>query len=45
VEYQRDELDAALRHVTEGIARLRPASDTQPLARTISDDRLVMCLS
>jgi len=32
VEYQRDELDAALRHVTEGIARLRPASHTAPLA-------------
>jgi LuxR family maltose regulon positive regulatory protein len=32
VEYQRDELDAALRHVTEGIARLRPASYTAPLA-------------
>jgi ATP/maltotriose-dependent transcriptional regulator MalT len=32
VEYQRDELDAALRHVTDGIARLRPASYTAPLA-------------
>jgi LuxR family maltose regulon positive regulatory protein len=32
VEYQRDELDAALRHVTEGVARLRPASYTAPLA-------------
>jgi LuxR family maltose regulon positive regulatory protein len=32
VEYQRDELDAALRHVTEGITRLRPASYTAPLA-------------
>jgi LuxR family transcriptional regulator, maltose regulon positive regulatory protein len=32
VEYQRDELDAALRHVTEGIARLRPASHTAPMA-------------
>ncbi len=32
VEYRRDELDAALRHVTEGIARLRPASYTAPLA-------------
>jgi ATP/maltotriose-dependent transcriptional regulator MalT len=32
VAYQRDELDAALRHVTEGIARLRPASYTAPLA-------------
>src|SRR5262245_10964485 len=32
VEYQRGELDAALLHVTEGIARLRPASYTAPLA-------------
>src|SRR5215470_3349584 len=32
VEYQRDELDTALRHVTEGIARLRPASHTAPMA-------------
>jgi LuxR family maltose regulon positive regulatory protein len=32
VEYQRDELDAALRHVTEGIARLRPASHTALMA-------------
>jgi LuxR family maltose regulon positive regulatory protein len=32
VEYQRNELDAALRHVTDGIARLRPASYTAPLA-------------
>src|SRR5262249_14540448 len=32
VEYQRDELEAALRHVTEGIARLRPASHTAPMA-------------
>src|SRR5262249_5361761 len=32
VEYQRDELDAALRHVTEGIGRLRPANYTAPLA-------------
>src|SRR5262247_627538 len=32
VEYQRGELDAALRHVTEGIGRLRPASYTAPLA-------------
>src|SRR5215471_5902936 len=32
VEYQRDELDAALRHVTEGIGRLRPANHTAPLA-------------
>jgi LuxR family transcriptional regulator, maltose regulon positive regulatory protein len=32
VEYQRDELDAALRHVTEGITRLRPARYTAPLA-------------
>jgi LuxR family maltose regulon positive regulatory protein len=32
VEYQRGELDAAFRHVTEGIARLRSASHTAPLA-------------
>src|SRR5258707_4396854 len=32
VESQRDKLDAALRDVTEGIARLRPGSTTQPLA-------------
>ena len=32
VEYQRGQLDAALRDVTEGIARLRPGSTTQPLA-------------
>jgi LuxR family transcriptional regulator, maltose regulon positive regulatory protein len=32
VEYQRGELDAALRHVTEGIALLRPASYTSPMA-------------
>jgi LuxR family maltose regulon positive regulatory protein len=32
VEYQLGELDAALRHVTEGIARLRPASHTAPMA-------------
>jgi LuxR family transcriptional regulator, maltose regulon positive regulatory protein len=32
VEYQRGELDAALRHVTEGIGRLRQASHTAPLA-------------
>ena len=32
VEYQRDELDAALRHVTEGIARLRSAGHTAPMA-------------
>jgi LuxR family maltose regulon positive regulatory protein len=32
VEYQRNELDAALQDVTEGIARCRHVSDTQPLA-------------
>src|SRR5215471_4489022 len=32
VEYQRDELEASLRHVTEGIARLRPVSHTAPMA-------------
>jgi LuxR family transcriptional regulator, maltose regulon positive regulatory protein len=32
VAYQRDQLDVALRQVTEGIARLRPASYTAPLA-------------
>jgi LuxR family maltose regulon positive regulatory protein len=32
VEYQRDELDAALRHVTEGIARLRAVNHTAPMA-------------
>jgi LuxR family transcriptional regulator, maltose regulon positive regulatory protein len=32
VEYQRGELDAALRDVTEGIARLRPASTIMALA-------------
>src|SRR5215831_14805475 len=32
VEYQRDELEAALRHVTEGIARLRPVNHTAPMA-------------
>ena len=32
VEYQRGELDAALRHITEGIALLRPASYTSPIA-------------
>jgi LuxR family maltose regulon positive regulatory protein len=32
VEYQRDELDAALSHVTEGIARLRPVNHTAPMA-------------
>ena len=32
VEYQRGELDAALRHVTEGIALLRPAGYTSPMA-------------
>jgi len=32
VEYQRSELDAAFRHVTEGIALLRPASYTSPIA-------------
>src|SRR5262249_16668696 len=32
VEYQRDELDAALRHVTERIPRLRPPRHTAPMA-------------
>jgi ATP/maltotriose-dependent transcriptional regulator MalT len=32
VEYQRDALDLALQHVTEGIARLRPVNYTPPLA-------------
>jgi LuxR family transcriptional regulator, maltose regulon positive regulatory protein len=32
LDYQRGELDAAFRHVTEGIARLRSASHTAPLA-------------
>jgi LuxR family maltose regulon positive regulatory protein len=32
VEYQRDELNAALRHVTEGMARLRPVNHTAPMA-------------
>jgi ATP/maltotriose-dependent transcriptional regulator MalT len=32
VAYQRNELDAALRHVTEGIARCRNYGDTQALA-------------
>ena len=32
VEYQRDELDAALSHVTEGIARLQPVNHTAPMA-------------
>ena len=32
VEYQRGELDAALEHVTEGIARLRPVNYTEPMA-------------
>src|SRR6266567_2478605 len=32
VAYQRGELDAALRHVTEGIARCRQVNWTQPLA-------------
>ena len=32
VAYQRNELDAALRHVTEGIARCRQVNYTQPLA-------------
>src|SRR5215467_7459942 len=36
VEYQRDELDAALRHVTEGIGRLRPANHTAPLATSLA---------
>ena len=32
VEYQRDEHEAALRHVTDGITLCRHVSDTQPLA-------------
>ena len=32
VEYQRDELGAALSHVTEGIARLRAVNHTAPMA-------------
>ncbi len=32
VAYQRDELDAALEHLTEGIARCRQLAYTQPLA-------------
>jgi LuxR family maltose regulon positive regulatory protein len=32
VAYQRDELDAALEHVTEGIARCRQLNYTRPLA-------------
>src|SRR5262250_1676772 len=32
VEYQRGELEAALRHATEGIARLRAVNYTAPLA-------------
>ena len=32
VEYQRNELDAALSHVTEGIARLRAVNHTAPMA-------------
>jgi LuxR family transcriptional regulator, maltose regulon positive regulatory protein len=36
VEYQRGELDAALRHVTEGIALLRPASYTSPIATVLA---------
>jgi LuxR family transcriptional regulator, maltose regulon positive regulatory protein len=32
VEYQRDELNAALSHVTEGIARLRAVNHTAPMA-------------
>src|SRR5262249_58219230 len=32
VEYQRDGLEAALRHATEGIARLRAVNYTAPLA-------------
>jgi LuxR family transcriptional regulator, maltose regulon positive regulatory protein len=35
VEYQWDELDAALRHVTEGIARFRPVSHTALLATSL----------
>ena len=36
VEYQWDELDAALRHVTEGIARFRPVSHTALLATSLA---------
>src|SRR5262249_57701389 len=36
VEYQRDELEAALRHVTEGIARLRPVNHTAPMATALA---------
>jgi LuxR family maltose regulon positive regulatory protein len=32
IAYQRDELDDALRHVTEGIARCRRLSENEPLA-------------
>ena len=35
VEFERDELDAALGHVTEGISLLRPASYTAPLASAL----------
>src|SRR5215471_8097068 len=36
VEYRRDELEAALRHVTEGIARLRPVNHTAPMAAALA---------
>jgi LuxR family maltose regulon positive regulatory protein len=36
VNYQRDELDAALRHVTEGIARLRPTGHTALLTTSLT---------
>jgi ATP/maltotriose-dependent transcriptional regulator MalT len=36
VAYQRGELDAALRHVTEGIARCRQLNYTQPLAEGLA---------
>jgi LuxR family maltose regulon positive regulatory protein len=36
VEYQWDELDAALRHVTEGIACFRPVSHTALLATSLA---------
>ncbi len=32
IEYQRNELEAALRHVTDGISRCRQLSQTDPLA-------------
>ena len=37
VAYQRGELEAALRHVTEGIARCRQLNYTQPLATGLVD--------